>query len=98
MVELKGITVESFAHPEEKKALDALKKVKFMDKALNWIADKETQIILKTDILGNYIGIMPKDTPKLYGMVKEVCEILDFHPVPQLYTHRSVEFSILQTS
>lgn len=94
MIELKGITVESFAHPEEKKALEGLKKVKFLEKALNWIADKETKIVLKTEVLGNCLGVMPKDTPKLYGMVEEVCKILDFHPVPQLFIYRSVEFKI----
>lgn len=94
MIKLNGITVESFAHPEEKKALEALQKVKIVEKALNWIANEETRIVLKTEIMGNYVGIMPKDTPKLYGLVEEVCDILDFHPVPQLYTHRSVDFDI----
>lgn len=94
MIELMGISVEEFAHPEETAALNALRKAKSLERLLNWIAKESTQLILKTEILGNYFGITPKDMPQLYGLVREVCKTLDYEPVPRLYLSRNEKLKI----
>lgn len=94
MIELTGIKVEEFAHPQEKAALKALKKIKHLERLLNWIANVNTQIALKTEILGNYFGITPKDMPWLYDMVGDVCRVLDYDCLPRIYMHRSEEFRV----
>lgn len=94
MIELTGISVEEFAHPEEKSALETIKKIKYLERLLNWAADGETQVVLKTDILGNCFRITKTDMPGLYKSVQEVCRILDYGPIPQLYMCRSEKFDI----
>lgn len=94
MIELTGISVEEFAHPEEKSALEAIRKIKYLEKLLNWAADEETQVFLKTEILGNCFRITPADMPKLYKSVQEVCKVLDYERTPQLYMFRSEKFDI----
>ena len=94
MTTLEGIRVETFAHPEERKALQALEDAKLVKKALDWLADKKNQIKLKTAILGKCVSVAPGDMPELYKIVKEVCETLDYDPLPRIYTYHSPEFGI----
>lgn len=94
MIDLTGISVEEFAHPEEKTALAVLKKVKPVEKLLNWIASEETRVLLRTQILGNYFGITETDYSSLYNLVREVCQVLDYEQVPRLYMYRSTDFDI----
>ena len=93
MVTLKGIVVEDFAHPEEEKTLRVLKKTPMLGKALHWLSSEETRIVLKSQILGKYFRITEKDMPRLYKIVKEVCKVLDYKTIPQLYMFRSMEIS-----
>lgn len=94
MVELTGISVEEFAHPEETAALKSLKKVKYAECLLDWIAKESTMLMLQTKVLGNYFRVMPQNMPGLYQAVEEVCHILDYVPMPQIYIFRSNKLSI----
>lgn len=94
MTTLEGIQVENFAHPDEIKALQKLKDVKLVKKALDWLADKENQFKLKTTILGKCVSVAPGDMPELYGIVEAVCETLDYKPLPRIYTYHSPKFDI----
>lgn len=91
---LKSIRVEDFAHPEEKAALAALDKAKWLRLALDWIANQQNLYILKTQVLGNCIGITEEDMPKLYRLAEEVCETLDYPTVPRLYIYRNSSFKL----
>lgn len=94
MVEFTGISVEDFAHPAEKAALAALRKVKFVEKFFDWIASEETRLMLRIEVLGNYFGIAEKDYPSIYILVREVCRVLDYDEIPKLYMYRSTDFDI----
>lgn len=91
---LKDIRVESFAHPEEKAALAVLYRAKWLKRALNWIADQQNRYLLKTQVLGNCIGITQKDMPELYHLVREVCETLDYPLIPRLFIYHSPGFRL----
>ena len=91
---LKGIRVESFAHPEEKAALAVLNKAKWLKQALNWMAEQQNRYLLKTQVLGNCIGITKEDMPEIYQLVREVCEILDYPFIPRLYIYHNPNFQV----
>lgn len=91
---LKSIRVEDFAHPEEKAALAAMNKAKWMKFALDWIASQQNMYLLKTQVLGNCIGITKEDMPALYRLAEEVCQVLDYPAVPRLYIYRSPSFKL----
>lgn len=88
-MELSGLSVEEFAHPEEKAALEGLKKVKPLERLLNWVADANTQVALRTEILGNYFEVTRESMPRLYDLAGEVCRVLDYDCMPRIYMYRN---------
>jgi len=94
LVELTGIVVEDFAHPQEKAALETMGKINHLERVLDWVANVNTQIALQTEILGSYFEITKEDMPWLYGIVRDVCRILDYGPQPRIYIHRSEGFRV----
>lgn len=91
---LRGIRVESFAHPKERAALAALGKAGWLKRLLDWAVDQKNLYTLKTQVLGNCVGITKRDMPELYQLVEEVCMTLDYQPVPRLFICHSQDFEI----
>lgn len=94
MQTLTGLNVESFQHPAEKKALDSINKAKWFKKLLDWVAEKETQFALKVNALGSCIMVTPESMPKLYQIMDEVKQTLDYDVEIRIFTHRSFGFDI----
>ncbi len=94
MTILKGIQVKEFAHSEDTAATEALRKAGVIKKILDGFTDKGNRMILKSDVLGNYIGITEKDMPKLYGLLHDVCQTLDYSPFPRIFIYHSPSFEI----
>lgn len=89
MIELKGLQVEEFVHPQDKAAWAVVSKAPWLMSLMNWLTTKEAQYELRTDYLGRAIEVTPNMLPKLFQLTKEVCRTLDYEPVPRVFTRRS---------
>ena len=94
LIALNGIQVRDFAHPEDTAAMEALKRADWMKKVLDWLAQQENTLRLRTQVLGNCIRVTEEDMPELYGIAREVCTTLDARPTPGLYLYRGYSYRI----
>lgn len=74
--------------------MQALNKARIVKKALDWIANQTNLYTMRTQVLGNCVGIMERDNPRLYGLLSEVCQTLDYAPVPRIFSYHSSLFRI----
>ena len=81
---LRGLKVADFIHPDEKSKKDAALNNKQVQKFLNSAAN-----LCKTAVdpitQGTFVKINGMSAPTLIRIVREVCEILDVAPVPDVY-------------
>jgi len=91
---LEGLKVDDFAHADDLAAIRAMKNVEPIDKFMSWVEDKSNQMYLRMNTLGNCIRITPNGCPELYETVANVCEILDYSMMPEIYTMRSYAMDV----
>lgn len=84
MVRLTGLDVSEFVHPDGK-TTDSLTS----SRLIKTLASAPTMVALATKLLGSYVRVSERDMPELYGMLREVCETLDYRTLPEIYLHRS---------
>lgn len=94
MVELTGLQVDSFIHPDERAAWSALMNAAWLKKLIDWLGSYQAKLELKTNLLGNAFGVSRQDMPELYRTIEKVCRILDYPNVPQVYVYRSSSLNI----
>lgn len=94
MVELSGLQVETFMHPDERVAWDTLMKASWLKKLLDWMGSYQAKLELKSNLLGNTFGVSQADMPGLYHTVALVCRVLDYPQLPQIYVYRSSALDI----
>ena len=89
------ITSAAFEHPADRAALDAIKKIPYLDKVFTKLIELGLERALRVQLLGGAIHVTPKQCPKIYKMFKEAADILDMHepdlfirsnPYPNAYT------------
>lgn len=91
---LTNLRVEDFAHPDDVAAIKTLTKVKAFDKAMSYIEDKSNQLYIRMNTLGNCVRITEENDPRIFRILKDVCDILDYDTVPELYCTRSYKVDI----
>lgn len=89
MIELKGLQVEEFTHPQDKAAWAVISKAPWLMNLMDWLMTREAQYEMRTDYLGNTVEVTSGMLPGLFQMTKEVCRVLDYEPVPRVFTRRS---------
>ncbi len=94
MLELTGLQVEVFIHPDERAAWNALMKASWLKKLLDWLGSYQAKLELKTNLLGNAFGVSREDMPELYGIIETACRVLDYPGIPQVYVYRSSSLDI----
>ena len=94
MIELTGLQVKDFIHPEESVAWNALMKATWLKRLLDWLGSYQARLELKTNLLGNTFGVTREDMPELYCMIREVCDVLDYRQPIQVYVYRSSDLDI----
>lgn len=83
-----GLSVDDFAHADDLAAVKSLMKVRAVDKLMSAIEEKSNQTYIRMSTLGNCVRITERNDPKLFRTVKNVCNILDYEQVPEIYTYR----------
>lgn len=81
---LRGLKVSDFIHPDELQKKEAALSNKKVQEFLNSAAN-----LCKTAVdpitQGTFVKINEKSNPTLIRIVREVCEILDVSPIPDVY-------------
>jgi hypothetical protein len=79
---LDKISSQSFEHPSDRAALEALKKTVGFERAVRALArlglDKEIHL----REVSSHVRVGPKQVPKLFKLYTEVCDTLDLEPPP----------------
>lgn len=91
---LSGLRVEQFAHPDDTAMLNSLKKIKAVDKFFSFVEDQNNNLFLRMNTLGNCIRITEAGEPRIYKLVREVCDTLDYPTVPEIYSTRSYKIDV----
>lgn len=74
----------AFEHPQDRQALDALRKVPILDKVVHKFIELGAERAMRVQLLGSAVHVTPRQCPKVYKLLKEASEILDMHE-PDLF-------------
>jgi len=88
-----NITVTDFQHPKEEKSMRTLKNTKGLEKVVKKFYDTGIENIIKLQYTGSSLKLSPKSFPDLFRLTETACDILDVDYVPELYVHRSEQFT-----
>jgi len=80
-----GLTPEDFQHPSDKKALEALKKVKGFDFFTKKVLELGLEKIIKVQFTADCLRVSENQCPTLYKIYLECNEVLDIDNPPELY-------------
>ena len=82
---LTGLRPQTYEHPSDEKALDAIQKAGGIDKLFQKCSEYGLERLLRVQFTGSYLRVTSDSFPILYQMVKDVCAILDVPKEPGLY-------------
>lgn len=91
MTILKGLDPNDFIHPHEKACLNTLRGAG-VNTVVEKLASVSNRLTLEVKLMGQYLRVSEKDMPELYTMLREVCSVLDYPAVPDIFTCRSEKF------
>ena len=82
---LPQIASTAWEHPADRAALNTLRSLPGFDEVVRKIVGFFGERGLRHLFLANAVRTGPTQHPKLHDMLREVCEVLDVTPVPDLY-------------
>jgi len=91
--QLHNIIASDFQHPKEAKSMSILKNTKGLEKVVKKFYDMGVENVIKLQYTGSSLKLSPKSFPELYRLTKTACAILDVDQIPELYVHRSEQFT-----
>ncbi len=90
---LHNIKASDFQHPKEAMSMMALKNTKGLEKVVKKFYDMGIEKIIKLQYTGSSLKLSPKSFPDLYRLTETACDILNVDYKPELYVHRSEQFT-----
>lgn len=91
---LYGLRVSDFAHRDDLAAIKVLEKTIIAKRLASGVEEKNAQLLQRMKTLGNCVRISPTTNKKLYDIVAETCEILDYAKIPEIYSCRIYDFDV----
>ena len=82
---LTGLHSESYEHPFDKKALNALESTPGVDLVGKFITKHMVERVYTVQYTGSHLKVTVNNYPKIYKYLKEACNILDVKKMPELY-------------
>lgn len=89
-----NITASDFQHPKEEKSLRTLKNTKGLENVVKKFYDMGIENIIKLQYTGSSLKLSPKSFPDLFRLTQTACDIFGVDIVPELYVHRSEQFTV----
>lgn len=74
----------AFEHPLDKAALEAVRKIPYIDKVIRKLIEFGFERRMRVMLLGQTVHVGPKQCTRIHALLKEACEILDMHE-PDLF-------------
>ena len=75
----------TWEHPADRAALNTLRNVPVLDQIIKTLMKFFPEKILKLQYLSSAIRLNENQIPRVYNILKEVCEILDADRIPEIY-------------
>ncbi len=91
---LYGITASDFRHPKEASSMMTLKNTQGMERVVKKFYDLGVENIIKLQYTGSSLKLSPKSFPDLFHLTETACDILNLDHIPELYVHRSEQFTV----
>ena len=82
---LRGLDPREYEHPLDKKALDALEGTPGLELLVKKSNQYGIERVMRVQYTGSNIKVYKANFPQLYQALETVCNVLDVHPVPDLY-------------
>ena len=86
---LKGITAQVWEHPADRLALNALRKIPGLGKAIEYFIGNTTDESLRLSTLASAVRVSERQFPSIYRLHLQACEVLDIEQIPELYVSQS---------
>lgn len=86
-ISLHGLNINDFIHSEEVKRKGELLENKQVQKLLKELNEQVSSFIT-AQRLGKYVRLYRETAPVLHDILYDVCDILDYDEIPELYTER----------
>lgn len=78
------ISSNAFEHPLDKAALEAVRKLPFIDKIVKKLIELGFERRFRIELLGQAVHVTPNQCTRVYKLLREACDILDMHE-PDLF-------------
>lgn len=92
---LENLKVEDFSHPDDTAAMRSMLKSKAVDAFVGYIEEKNSKLVTRMATLGNCVRLTKENAPEVCRVLEDVCSILDYDTVPELYSTRSYKIDIV---
>ncbi len=92
MTILKGLNPDDFVHPRERACLNTLKNTG-INTVLEKLATASNRMTLEVKLMSQYVRVSERDMPHLYTILRDLCSVLDYPIVPDVFTYRSKAFA-----
>jgi Zn-dependent protease with chaperone function len=90
---LYDIAVSDFQHPKEASSMMTLKNTNGLEKVVKKFYDLGIENIIKLQYTGSSLKLSKKSFPDLFHLTETACDILNVNTLPELYVHRSEQFT-----
>lgn len=90
---LHNVLTSDFEHPKETQSMSTLKSTKGLERIVKKFYDMGVENIIKLQYTGSSLMLTPKSFPQLFRLTETACDILGVNSMPELYVHRSEQFT-----
>jgi Zn-dependent protease with chaperone function len=90
---LTGLRPQAYEHPSDQAALDVLAKTPGLDTLVRKLNAWGFERLLRVQLTGSYLHVLPENLPDLAGTLHTACETLDLPSPPDLYIAPSGELN-----
>jgi len=82
---IRGLDPREYEHPLDKKALDALEGTPGLETLVKKLNQYGIERVMRVRYTGSNIKVYKYNFPHLYKAIETVCNVLNTHPMPDLY-------------
>lgn len=88
----KNISAEEFIHPLDRDAMAIVNHIPGMETLTKFIVENSIEIVYNIQLKGSTIRLTESNAPRVYGLYKEVAEVLGITKLPDIYLTRGYNF------
>lgn len=84
-VRFKDVAWESIQHPQDREALDALKKIPYLDKLIAFLLEQHWERLLYIQNISSSVKVTPRQSPRVWYIFNEATSIFNLDDPCELY-------------